>query len=149
MWGYLLGFGFRGDQNWRHNFAGQPLLNIWETFFFWLGAAMAVWRWQKRPSYRLLLIWLGVLSFPATLTVDLFPPPNTVRIVGALPSVYLLIGVGIWEAFHFLKERFFRLETMRVPRPLTVGAAAVGRCLILVQGMHYLSRLFPRVGGRT
>ena len=131
VWGYLLGFGFRGDQNWRHNFAGQPLLNIWETFFFWLGAAMAVWRWQKRPSYRLLLIWLGVLSFPATLTVDLFPPPNTVRIVGALPSVYLLIGVGIWEAFHFLKERFFRDYEAKG----TIAATALVSCLVLFQGV--------------
>ena len=37
----------------------------WEAFFFWLGVGMAVWRWQRRPAYRLLLLWLAVLILPA------------------------------------------------------------------------------------
>ena len=61
VWVYLLSLGFRGDLNWRHNFPGQPLLNPWQTLFFWLGVGAAVWRWQ-RPAYRLLLLWLGLLN---------------------------------------------------------------------------------------
>lgn len=131
VWGYLLNFGFRGDQNWRHNYAGRPMLHPWEMSLFWLGAAMSVWRWQQRPSHRLLLIWLGVLTLPATLAVDHTPPPNTVRIIGALPSVYLLIGVGLWESFRFLRDRFFPDSEVRG----AISATALVSCLVLVQGL--------------
>ncbi len=105
VWAHLLAFGFRGDPNWRHSFAAQPMLNSWETFFFWLGAGMAVRRWQ-RPAYRLLLIWLAVLLLPAALARDVLVP-NTLRMIGAAPAVYLLTAVGAWEAYSFLRERFF------------------------------------------
>ena len=114
-WVYLLSFGFRGDLNWRHNFAGQPLLNPWETLFFWLGVGAAVWRWQ-RPAYRLLLLWLGLLILPATLAVEGTPTPNTVRMIGAMPAIYLLVAAGMWEAFRLLKERY---------RALAVRAASI------------------------
>ena len=37
VWEHLLAFGIRGDPSWRHNYSGQPLLNVWEAFFFWIG----------------------------------------------------------------------------------------------------------------
>ena len=109
VWEHLLAFGFRSDPNWNRNFC-QPMLNPGEAFFFWLGVGMAVWRWQRRPPYRLLLIWLGALILPAMLAREAgLPPrslvPNTLRMIGAAPAIYLLIGVGVWEAFRFLKER--------------------------------------------
>ena len=105
LWAHLLVFGFRGDPNWRHTFASLPLLNPVEAFFFWLGAGISVWRW-RRPAYRLLCIWLAVLFLPATLAVDIIPPPNTVRIIGAVPAIYLLAAVGIWESLRFVEERY-------------------------------------------
>ena len=115
VWVYLLSLGFRGDLNWRHNFPGQPLLNPWQTLFFWLGVGAAVWRWQ-RPAYRLLLLWLGLLILPATLAVEGTPTPSTVRMIGAMPAIYLLVAVGMWEAFRLLKERY---------RALPVRAASI------------------------
>ena len=104
-WGYLLAFGFRGDLNWRHSFVGRPMLNPWEAFFFWLGVGMALWRWQ-RPACRLLLLWLGVMLLPAMLTSDTTTlPPNTQRMIGAAPAIYLLAAVGVWGAFQFLRDR--------------------------------------------
>ena len=141
VWHHLLAFGFRGDPFWRHNFAEQPMLNPWETFFFWLGVGMAVWKWQ-RPAYRLLLLWLSVLLVPAMLSTD--PGglvPNTLRMIGAVPAVYLLIGVGMWEAYRFLSGRRLampRRAEFTLPGNGTVAAAAVGAvvgCLILVQGI--------------
>ena len=58
VWEHLLVLGFRGDPYWRHNLPNQPMLNPWQAFFFWLGVGMAVWRWQERPAYRLLILWL-------------------------------------------------------------------------------------------
>ena len=125
---HLLVFGFRGDPHWRHNFAGQPLFNVWQATFFWIGVGMAVWRWQ-RPAYRLLLLWLVILFLPALLSND--NPPNTMRMMGAAPAIYLLAGVGAWEAFLFLKCRF---SGMNGTMAAAIGAAIL--CgLIVVQGV--------------
>ena len=144
VWQHLLVFGFRGDPFWRHNFAEQPMLNIYEAFFFWLGVGVAVWRWQRRPAYRLLLLWLGVLILPAMLSAErggVGLGPNTLRMIGAVPAIYLLIGVGMWEAFRFLRERCRALPwpANRIFQENETGAAiAVGAVvggLILVQGV--------------
>ena len=138
VWDYLLVFGIRGDPNWRHNFAGQSMLRPWEAIFFWLGVGMALWRW-KRPAYRLLLLWLGVLLLPAMLSRDDILP-HFLRMMGATPVIYLLAAAGFWEAFQFLRERRIGL---RLPAVQGVGkmgnrvAVAFGLTLgglILVQG---------------
>ena len=151
VWQHLLAFGFRGDPFWRHNFAEQPMLNIYEAFFFWLGVGMAVWSWQRRPAYRLLLLWLGVLILPAMLSADSgVVRPNTLRMIGAVPAIYLLIGVGMWEAFRFVKERCRALpwRANLIFRQNETGAAiAVGAVvggLILVQGVSAYHTYFQK-----
>lgn len=104
VWDHLLVFGLRGDPTLRHNFASQPLLTLWEAFFFWFGAGIAARRW-RRAAYRLLLMWLGVMLTPAVLALEAGFVPNTLRMVGAAPAVYLLIGVGMWESCRFLQAR--------------------------------------------
>ena len=56
--------------------------------------------------------------------------PNTLRMIGAAPAFYLLIGVGMWEAFQFFKERCRRPTVARQSdlfRKITPWAAiAVG-----------------------
>ena len=107
VWGYVLAFGFRGDLLWRHNLSGQPLLNLWQAFFFWLGAGTAVWHWRKQPAYRLLLLWLVLLLLPAVAAREITSvPPNTIRMIGAMPAICLLAAVGIWEAVQYMRNRF-------------------------------------------
>ncbi len=129
VWDHLLVFGFHGDPIWRHNFAGRPMLNPVEALFFWLGVGMAVWRWQRRPAYRLLLLWLFILIVPALLSKDF--PPSVMRMIGAAPAVYLLIGVGMWEVYQVLEKRFFRQEGSRA----AYAAGIVVGVLFLVQGV--------------
>ena len=139
VWEYMLVFGIRGDPNWRHNFAGQSMLKPWEAIFFWLAVGIAVWRW-KRPAYRLLLLWLGVLLLPAMLSRDDIVP-HFLRMMGATPAVYLLTAAGLWEALRFLWERrnaiqwpamqVFGQKENRVA--IALGIAVSG--LILVQGV--------------
>ena len=141
VWGYLLGFGFRGDPIWRHNFSGQPMLNPLEALLFWLGAGMAVSRWQRRPAYRLLLLWPVVLFLPAILARESASvPPNTLRIIGAAPAIYLLVAIGAWEAFDFFKARFLRGAATKVS--ITLALVVAG--LILVQGALAYRAYFQR-----
>ncbi len=103
VWDHLLAFGFRSDPSWRRNFPGRPMLIPFEALFFWSGLGMAVWRW-RRPSYRLLLLSLAALLLRAVLSRD-DVGPHSLRMIGAAPAVYLLIGVGVWEAPRILKAR--------------------------------------------
>ena len=105
LWDYVLNFGVQGSSNLHYNVPGQPMLNKWETFFFGIGLGIAMWRWQRWPAYRLLILWLGIMILPAVLSKD--PDgwgPNPMRMMGAVPAIYLLIGVGTHEAIQFLKE---------------------------------------------
>lgn len=135
-WDHLLAFGFRSDPSWRHNFPGRPMLNPLEALFFWFGLGMAVWRWQ-RPAYRLLLLWLVVLLLPAVLSRDNVVP-HFLRMIGAAPAVYLLIGVGVWEAFRLSRERFFQGSGVR---PVFALAAAFS-CFVLVKGVSTFRTYF-------
>ena len=130
VWGHLLAFGFRGDPEWTRNFDNQPMMNLWVALLFWLGVGMAVWRWQ-RPAYRLLLLWLGVMLVPAMLAKG-FRVPDTLRMVGAVPAIYLLAAVGAWEVFRFLQKQFFQKDATKAA--IAMGAAISG--LILAQGVN-------------
>ena len=139
VWEHLLAFGIRGDPSWRHNYSGQPLLNMWEAFFFWLGVGTAVWRW-KQPNFRLLLLWLALLLLPAMLSND-GNVPHFLRMLGATPAMYLLTGVGAWETIRFLRDRFLWGQVKWAPdwrregtKAATVVGAVIG--LILIQGGH-------------
>ena len=137
VWEHLLVFGFRGDPYWRRNFDSQPMLNPWEAFFFWLGVGMVVWRWQ-RPAYRLLLLWLGVMILPAMVARDI--APNTIRMIGAVPAIYLLVAVGVWEAFRFLQERFFQKDVTKA----AIAVGGVVSCLILAQSVTTYHTYFQK-----
>ena len=126
---YLLLFGFQGDRNQEYNFAGRPVLNAWEAVFFWTGVGMSLWRW-RRPPYRLLLIWLGVMLLPAMLSYNRGFGPNSLRIIGAAPAIYLLVGVGAWEISRLLPRRF--LAKGEVGLAISLGILAA--FLVLLQG---------------
>jgi len=107
VWDHILVLGFRGDPNWIHNYEGRSMLNPWEALFFWSGLALSLWRWRSHANSRLLLIWLGVMLLPALLARNPYPyVPNTLRMMGATPAVYLLIGLAAWETFQFFKKRW-------------------------------------------
>ena len=130
VWENVAVLGWSGDLDWRNNFAGRPMLNPWEAFFFWLGVGMALSRWRQRPAYRFLLLWTGVMLLPAVLSRDFFIA-NTRRMVGATPAIYLLLGVGVWEMFRFLKERYLGEYAIRAG----IVAGSVVGVAVLTQGM--------------
>ncbi len=152
VWEYLLAFGFRGDMVTRYNFAGRPLLNMWQALFFWIGMVAAVWRWRN-PALRLLLLWLCVMTFPGMLAATRGMGPNFLRMSGAAPAVFLLIGVGIWEAFQYLAPRFAALQTrvrFNLPADSTLSVAAAGVLIaatVLFQGVDSYRTFFSKWAG--
>lgn len=101
VWEILAKFSFRLLAGCCSPFEHAVTLNGWEALFFWLGVAIAVWQWNRRPAYRLLLLWVGLLFLPAFLA----DTKNTMRMVGAVPAIYLLVAVGVWETFHWSVSR--------------------------------------------
>ena len=137
-WEHLLAFGFRGDMAWSRNFNGRPMLNPWEAVSFLIGVGMAVWGWRRRPAYRLLLLWLGVMMMPTLLAKD--SAPHFLRMMGAAPAVYLLCAAGVAEVMRLVGKRFARGRGGRVQ----ILMAAVIGVLILGQGVGTYRNYFHR-----
>lgn len=149
-WEHLFAFGIRGDPNWRHNFPGRPMLNLWEAFFLWCGVSIAVWRWRQ-PAFRLLLLWFALLLLPALLSRD-DNVPHFLRMLGATPAIYLLTSAGVWETARLLRNRLFsghdnssllrRVGDTRAGILLTLVVSGV----LLAQGVHTYGYYFQEWG---
>ena len=63
--------------------------------------------------------------------------------VGATPAIYLLLGVGVWEVFRLLKERFFGEHGTRAG--IVVGSV-FGIAAADARDHHAPNLLYP-VGG--
>ena len=146
-WIHLQAFGFRGDWATRHNIPFRPMLNLWEASLFWFGVAMAGW-YGRRAANRLLLLWLLILLLPAVLARGMMPPPSFIRMIGVVPAVFLLIGVGLWEAVQLLRRIGGALQG---PASLffhkngtgfAVGLGIVMAGLVLVQGANTYDAYF-------
>ena len=71
------------------------------------------WAWRSQcgsgsggRAHRLLLLWMGLLFLPAFLA----DTQNTMRMVGAVPAIYLLVAVGVWETFQWSASRILAGE---------------------------------------
>lgn len=91
-------FSFTGDPRWTYTLPNRPLFDWGTAVFFYVGLLLAFWRWRQ-PHYAFVLIWLGVTLIPSAVTPQ---SPSTVRLVGALPVVYLMVGLGITAVYHSL-----------------------------------------------
>ena len=111
----LASFNFAGDWNWRHNFAGEPLL-FWPIgAFFVVGLIKSFvkmlksWRKHGHPStlHVLLLSWFGIMLLPAVLTWEGIP--HALRSIGVLPVVLVFAAEGTWWFFetliHWYREK--------------------------------------------
>jgi hypothetical protein len=87
-------FSFTGDPRWTYSLPHRPLFDPLTAILFYVGLGIALWRW-RRPTYALLSLWLLAALLPSALSPD---APSTVRLVGALPVVYLLPGLALAAA---------------------------------------------------
>ncbi|MFO7661957.1 MAG: glycosyltransferase family 39 protein [Chloroflexota bacterium] len=84
-------FAFTGDPRWTYSLPFRPLFDPFSALFFFAGLIVTIRRWQQ-PQYALLPIWLAVTLLPSALSPD---APSTVRLVGAMPVIYVLPGIAI------------------------------------------------------
>ena len=95
---------FTGDPRWTYGLPNRPLFDPITALFFTIGLAWVVWH-CRQPRSWLLLVWLGFTLLPSAVTPQ---APSTVRLVGAMPVVYLLLGIGVWQVAEWVKRRNFR-----------------------------------------
>ena len=147
----VLMFHVRGDENWRHNLSGAPMLDPLTGILFLLGLAL-VFRpdafggdggapgsggdrtGRAAPAAALLLGWLGVMLLPNILSVE--GVPHGLRSCGVLPAVALLGGIGLGGVSRGVRGR--------------IGGRAAGAVVLatlLVIGASTAHRYFIRWGG--
>ncbi|WP_420631978.1 ArnT family glycosyltransferase [Candidatus Leptofilum sp.] len=94
-------FSFTGDPRWTYSLPGRPLFDWGTAVFFYAGLCIVLWRWRQ-PRYAFVLIWLGVGLIPSAVTPQ---APSTVRLVGALPVVYLLPALAGTAVYQRLRQQ--------------------------------------------
>jgi hypothetical protein len=119
-------FSAGGDPRWTYSLPGRPLFDPLTALLFYAGLGVALWRW-RRPVYALLPVWLAVALLPSALSPD---APSTVRLVGALPVVYLLPGLAVAAVGARLKT-WAAAGQRRAARRALAGVVLVAAVLLL------------------
>jgi len=103
-------FNFHGDPNWRHNFAGSPMLPWSLGILFLIGVIFSIKELIfsiKNKSCLLLTVnclllgWFFVMLLPGILTYEGIP--HSLRVIGVIPVVYIFVGLGAWWSYEKLK----------------------------------------------
>jgi len=115
----LLMFNVHGDENYRHNLAGEPMLNAFVGIMIVTGLLVSISRLHKRP-YRVVLILAPILLLPAVLTAT--GTPNSSWAIGTLPLVFALAGIGTG----------YMLELWYTTFPINSAARTTGQAAIIL-----------------
>lgn len=113
----LLGFFWRGDQNWRQNLPGRPAFDPAQFAIVLVGLAACARRMKQSP-YWYLLIWAGVGLLPTILTEY---APHFGRALGATVPLSLIGGLGLWTMSRQIAKRW---PTSGLPPSLRSALAA-------------------------
>jgi 4-amino-4-deoxy-L-arabinose transferase-like glycosyltransferase len=105
-------FNFYGDQNWRHNFSGKPML-FWPVgILFLIGFFISIKEvissiknktFLLHTSYFLLLVWFFIMLLPGILTREGLP--HSLRVIGVIPPVFIFSSLGAFWVYQILEKR--------------------------------------------
>lgn len=98
----------RGDPEWLYNTSERPIFGTPGAILFYVGIAVALWRW-RRPQSRVLLLWLALGISPALISL---PPSSYGHTILALPPTYLMLASLIEPRAG--SSRWIRLATRAV-----------------------------------
>jgi len=105
-------FNFIGDNNWRHNFAGSPLL-LWPVgVLFAVGLIRSFIKWirlKKKHGHfstvqSLLLSWFFVGLLPSAFSNEGIP--HALRAIIVAPVVYIFAAEGLWWLYEFVSKSY-------------------------------------------
>lgn len=93
-------FNIIGDFNWRHNYAGSPLL-FWPVgILFVLGILICAKR--RNSSDKFLFLWLFIFLLPNILSIE--GNPHALRALGAMPAAMIFSGIGLVWLYQRIRE---------------------------------------------
>jgi hypothetical protein len=131
-WTTLIMFWFHGDNNWRHNYAGDPQLYWPVAILFTAGIVVAVWNLYRAFRRKqdtaaewplIALSWIGVAMIPMVLSNEGLP--HALRSLLMTPAVFLVAGAGACALID--------LAASKLPRIALVGAGIVVGLLLAAQ----------------
>jgi hypothetical protein len=134
-------FFFRGDTNWRHNVAAQPILFWPVAAFFAVGLLHTIWRfvhsWRTRGHpgvvHTLLLSWFFVGLLPALLSTE--GSPHALRALIVAPSVYIIAALGLHWLYVSFERKYVHADKGLVCTPASFGhQVCVQRSSFIVNG---------------
>jgi hypothetical protein len=114
----LLMFNLHGDENYRHNLSGEPMLNAFVGIMMVAGLLVAISRLHKQ-RYQIFLMLLIVLLLPAIFAPNV---PNANWAIGAMPLIFALSGIGT----------AYMLELWYTTFPINSAARATGQAAIII-----------------
>ncbi len=107
-------FNVYGDANWRHNFSKSPQL-LWPLgILFLIGFIISIFYLIKRRNKdevilsSVLLGWFFIFLLPGVLTYEGIP--HALRVIGAMPPIYIFSSLGFVWLFEKLKRLFKEKE---------------------------------------
>lgn len=134
-------FNIYGDGNWRHNYAGSPqlfwpigLLFLIGLFIAFKSAAIHFKTRDFGPefnAYLLLLAWFAFMLLPGTLTKE--GAPHALRVIGTVPAVFLLAGLGSQAVYEKAKKKWSREVALALMLVFCVIAAGHEYCKYFLQ----------------
>ncbi|MGI6368754.1 MAG: ArnT family glycosyltransferase [Anaerolineae bacterium] len=104
-WANLGALFVRGDIRPLYNLPGKPILTPLLAPFLLIGLGVSLRR-GREVAYGLLPILLVGMCLPAVLTDDIMPQSQ--RMTGTMPAIYLLVGLGLEQCLSWLAGQFPR-----------------------------------------
>lgn len=117
-----------GDPNYRFNLAGRPVFGLAEGTLFYCGLLLALWltfrrQQSHRAAHAALLLWLGIMLLPMTLSAESLPYYQ--RAIGVLPAVYFFPALSVDAAIAWVERHKLFLDSARA-----VGILVLLWCLL-------------------
>ncbi len=87
-------FNFSGDFNWRHNYAGKPVL-FWPVgILFLIGTMISIRRLFSKDFFAPIFIfsWLVIAALPVVISNEGLP--HVLRAIIMIPPIFVLAGFG-------------------------------------------------------
>jgi len=131
----LLQYNFYGDENNRHNYNGEPLLNIFVGLMFILGLVMCVFNISK-PRYAMILIVFGAMLLPSLLTAEGLP--HALRSIGTAVPVFILAGVGV-NYMLYIWYKTFPINNLARAAGLSLICLLMGLSLVQAYRQYFIA----------